>query len=105
METNGNEATELACEQFETLTVILVTFLIFIIGLQTVIIILILLCSLKMIKTARHPKINRNIQESGLYENNDEFSPNDIIEKQPKLSDTIMQKDNPEANPMYMVMN
>ena len=101
-----NPSTAMSCEQIPASTIIMFAILILIIGVQTVIIILVLLCSLTMRKALRNPKIHRNMRQAHFQENVS-IPLEDIIEKQPNMppSMTMQNPDNTEVTSMYEHMN
>ena len=87
--------------QIQAPTIIVFTILIFIIAIQTVIIILILLFKLKGMKLARNPKVHRNMRHAHFQENV-EVPLEEIIEKQSnKPSNTTKPPDILKVNPTY----
>ena len=99
-------STAMSSEQIPASTIIMFSILILIIGVQTVIIILVLLCSISMRKAMRNPKIQRNIRPAHFQENV-EIPLEDIIDKQPNMPPSmIMQNpDNTEVTSMYEHMD
>ena len=68
VQVNENQPVETTSEQFQT-SMNIFTLLLFIIGLQTVVIILILLCSFRIGKAAKIPKIHQSIHRVHFQEN------------------------------------
>ena len=99
-------STAMSSEQIPASTIIMFSILILIIGVQTVIIILVLLCSLTMRKAVRNPKIHRNMRQAHFQENV-AIPLEDIIEKQPNMPPSmIMQNpDNTEVTSMHENMD
>ena len=101
-----NPSTAMSSEQIPSSTIIMFAILILIIGVQTIIIILVLLCSLTMRKAMRNPKIHRNMRQAHFQENVS-IPLEDIIEKQPNIppSMTMQNPDNTEVTSMYEHMD
>ena len=99
-------STAMSSEQIPVSTIIMFSILILIIGVQTVIIILVLLCSISMRKAVRNPKIHRNMRQAHFQENVG-IPLEGIIEKQPNMPPSmIMQNpDNTEVTSMYEHMH
>ena len=95
-------------EQLQTSTIIIsiFTLLIFIIGLQTVVIILILLCNIRMRKAVKKSNVHHNVHQAHSQENV-AIPLEDIIEKQPNMPPSMIMQypDNTEVTSMHENMN
>ena len=97
-----NPSTAMSSEQIPASTIVIISILILIIGVQTIIIILVLLCSLTLRKAMRNPKIQRNMRQAHFQEN--VGIPLGVLNaKRINIAhDTIMEdSDSMRANPMY----
>ena len=96
----------MSSEQIPASTIIIISILILIIGVQTVIIILVLLCSIRMWKAVRNPKIHSNMCQAHFQENV-RIPLEDIIEKQPNMPPSMIMQypDNTEVTSMHENIN
>ena len=106
----GNPSTAITCsssEQIQASTIIMFIVLIFIIFAQTVIMILVLLCSFALRRTAKNPKVHRNMRQAHFRENNVDIPLEDTIENHRYTpTDMIMQKaDDPDGTSISMCEN
>ena len=101
-----NPSTAISSEQIPASMIIIISILILIIGVQTVIIILFLLCSPTMRKVLRNPKIDRSMRHT-YFQENFGIPLKDTIEKQPNMPPSmIMQNpDNTEVTSMHENMD
>ena len=97
-----NPTSAMFSEQIPASTIIIFSILILIIGVQTVIIILVLLCSLTMRRAMQNPKIQRNMSQAHFQENVG-IPSEDIIEKQPNMPPSMVNQnpDNTEVTSMH----
>ena len=101
-----NPSAAISSEQIPASMIIIISILILIIGVQTVIIILVLLCRLTMRKAVRNSKIHRNIRQAQFQENVG-IPLENIIEKQPNMPPSMIMQipDNTEVTSMHENMD
>ena len=99
-----NPSSAVSIEQNPVSTIIMFSILILIIGVQTVIIILVLLCSIRMRKAVRNPKTHRNMRQAH-FQDNVGIPLEDIIERQHNMPPSMIMQNPDNTEVIFMHEN